>query len=124
MQSAIGRLRSQGSARSGAAGWKAMRYTSVGVLLLTLWFLFSALTMVGASHAEWALWFRSPVNASLMILLVLTTFYHAKLGVQEVIEDYVHGEAVKVASLTALIFVTAVLATTCVVAILMLATGA
>lgn len=124
MQSAIGRLRSRGSARSGAAHWKAMRYTSVAVLLLTLWFVFSALTMVGAGYVEWTLWFRSPVNASLMVLLVLTTFYHAKLGVQEVIEDYVHGEAMKVAALTALIFVTAVLATASVVSILMLATGA
>lgn len=123
MQPAIGRIRARGSARSGAAAWKAMRYTSVALLFLTVWFVFTAVAMAGASYLEWAAWFRSPLNAGLMVLLVVTAFYHAKLGVQEVIEDYVHTESTKVAAVVALNFVAALLATTCIVAILMLATG-
>ena len=123
MQPAIGRIRARGSARSGAAAWKAMRYTSVALLFLTVWFVFTAIAMAGATYPEWAAWFRSPLNAGLMVLLVVTAFYHAKLGVQEVIEDYVHTESTKVAAVVALNFVAALLATTCIVAILMLATG-
>jgi len=124
MQPAIGRVRARGSARSGVGHWKAQRLTAIANLLLVLWFVFSAVAMAGSGHAEWALWFHSPVNAALMILLVLSTFYHARLGLQVVIEDYVHAEGVKVASLVAITFVVAVLATICIVSILTLATGA
>lgn len=124
MQPAIGRVRARGSARSGVGHWKAQRLTAIGNLLLVLWFAFSAVAMAGSGHAEWVLWFHSPVNAALMILLVLSTFYHARLGLQVVIEDYVHAEGVKVASLVAITFVVAVLATICIVSILTLATGA
>jgi succinate dehydrogenase / fumarate reductase, membrane anchor subunit len=123
MQSAIGKVRSRGSARSGVGHWKAQRVTALANLLLVLWFVFNAVGMAGSGYAEWAVWFQSQVNASLMILLILSTFYHAKLGVQVVIEDYVHGEAIKVASLVAVTFATAVLATSCIVSVLMLATG-
>ena len=123
MQPAIGRLRARGSARSGVGHWKAMRITAVALLLLVLWFAFVAIAMAGASYEEWASWFRSPFNAGLVILLVLNAFYHARLGVQEILEDYVHVESVKVAALVATTFLAALLATVCVVSVLMLATG-
>jgi succinate dehydrogenase / fumarate reductase membrane anchor subunit len=123
MQSAIGRMRARGSARAGVGHWKAQRVTAVINLVLVLWFVVQAVGMAGAGHAEWAAWFRSQVNASLMIVLVLSTFYHVRLGLQVPIEDYVHHEGVKVASLLALTLVCAVLAASCVVSILMLATG-
>ena len=123
MQSAIGKVRARGSARSGVGHWKAQRVTALANLLLVLWFVFNAVGMAGSGHAEWTVWFQSQLNASLMILLVLSTFYHAKLGVQVVIEDYVQAEAAKVAGLVAVTFATAVLATACIVSVLMLATG-
>ena len=64
-----------------------------------LWFLFNAISMAGAGYAEWVAWFQSPLNASLMVMLVLSVFYHAKMGVQVMIEDYVHTEGLKVAGL-------------------------
>lgn len=124
MQSAIGRMRARGSARSGVGHWKAQRVTAIINLVLVLWFVVQAVGMAGAGHAEWAAWFKSQVNASLMVVLVLSTFYHVRLGVQVAIEDYVHHEGIKVASLLALTLACAVLAASCVVSILMLATGA
>ena len=123
MQPAIGRVLARGSTRSGVGHWKAQRVTAIASLLLVLWFVFVAIGMAGSDHGEWALWFQSPLNAALMILLVLSTFYHAKLGLQVVIEDYVHAEGIKVASLLAITFATALLAFICIISILMLATG-
>lgn len=123
MQSAIGKVRARGSAKSGVGHWKAQRVTAIANLLLVLWFVFTAVAMAGEGYAEWAGWFQSPLNATLMVLLILSTFYHAKLGVQVVIEDYVHSEGVKVASLLAVTFAIALLATACIVSVLILATG-
>ena len=124
MQSAIGRMRARGSARSGVGHWKAQRVTAIINLVLVLWFVVQVVGMAGAGHAEWTVWFQSQVNASLMVVLVLSTFYHVRLGVQVAIEDYVHHEGIKVASLLALTLACAVLASSCVVSILMLVTGA
>ncbi len=124
MQSAIGRVRARGSLKSGVGHWKAQRVTAVINLVLVAWFLLQTIAMAGAGYAEWTVWFRSQVNASLLIVLVLSTFYHVRLGIQVAIEDYVHSEATKVVSLLLLTLLTAILATSCVVSILMLATGA
>ncbi len=123
MQSAIGRLRARGSAHSGVGHWKAQRVTAIANLFLVIWFLFNAIGMAGAGYAEWAAWFQSPLNASLMVMLVLSAFFHAKMGVQVMIEDYVHHEGLKVAALVGATLAAAALATACVVSILMLATG-
>jgi len=123
MQSAIGRLRARGSAHSGVAHWKAQRVSAFSNLLLVLWFLFNAIGMAGAGHAEWVAWFQSPLNASLMVMLVLSVFFHARLGVQVMIEDYVHSDSLKVTALIAVTLAAAAMATACVVSILMLATG-
>ena len=57
------------------------------------------LSLVGADHATVSSWLQSPINAVLMILLLLATFHHLQLGLQVVIEDYIHGEGTKIASL-------------------------
>ena len=124
MQSAIGRLRARGSAKSGFAHWKAQRVTAVINLVTLVWFLFHAMAMSGAGYAEWTAWFQSPLNAGLLLALTLSTFYHVHLGFQVMTEDYIHSEATRIAALMIETVVVALLAASCVVAILMLATGA
>jgi succinate dehydrogenase / fumarate reductase membrane anchor subunit len=88
-----------------------------------LWFVFSAMALAGASYAEVRSWLASPLAATLMILLVISVFYHAPLGLQVIIEDYVHHPGMRVAALVLVRLVAAGLAVACIVAILTVAFG-
>jgi succinate dehydrogenase / fumarate reductase membrane anchor subunit len=81
------------------------------------------IVLTGASQAEIAAWISSPIVASLLLLLVVTTFYHSYLGLQVVIEDYVHNEAIKLATLICVQGASIVLALIAVVSICMILFG-
>ena len=119
----LGRVRGLGSAKEGPAHWWAQRVTGVALVPLCLWFVFSAVSLVGADLAAFQSWLGTHGNALLMVLFVITLFHHAQLGVHEVIEDYVHGEKAKVASLVAVKFTAALFAASCVLAILKVSFG-
>lgn len=89
------RVRGLGSAKEGVAHWWAQRVTALALIPLTVWFVASIVSLVGATHAAVIDWVASPVPAILLILLTVAVFHHAQLGLQVVIEDYVHGEAAK-----------------------------
>lgn len=98
----LARARGLGSAKEGVAHWKLQRITSVSELILEIWFVVQLVRMFGSSYDEWVAWFTSPINASLMAVWMVSVFYHTKLGLQVVVEDYVHGRAMKIALLLAL----------------------
>ncbi len=123
MRSDLGRVRGLGSAKEGAAHWWAQRITGVALVPLCLWFVFSVVSLVGADLAAFKAWLGAHGNALLMVLFVIALFHHAQLGVHEVIEDYVHGEKTKVASLVAVKFIAAIFAASCVLAILRVSFG-
>jgi succinate dehydrogenase / fumarate reductase, membrane anchor subunit len=123
VQSPIARVRGLGPAREGTTHWIRQRLTAISNILLVLWFVFSAIALAGAGYEEVRAWLAAPVPASLMILLVISTFYHARLGVQVVIEDYVHHEGVKIGSLAAVTLIIFGLAVACIVAVLKVAIG-
>ena len=102
--SAIGRVRGLGSAKAGAHHWWLERMTSVATLLLFVWFLVSLLRLPRLNHEGVTLWLQSPLNAVPMLLLIVTTFWHLKLGMQVIIEDYVHEEGTKLFTITLLNF--------------------
>ncbi len=95
MRSQLGRVRGLGASKSGVGTWWAERVTSIALVPLTLWFVFSALRLVGAPHAAVLDWMASPVTIVLMICLLLTTFHHMQLGLVVIVEDYVHVESAR-----------------------------
>ncbi len=101
MRSPLGRVRGLGSARDGVGHWWAARMTALALIPLALWFVASVVTLTGADYATVRAWIGSPVVAGLLVLLVLMTFTHAALGLQEIVEDYIHHEGAKLAALLA-----------------------
>lgn len=101
LRSPLGRVRGLGSAKSGTEHFWAQRVTAVALIPLTLWFVYSILALGSGDHAAASAWMQSPVNAVLLLLLVVATFHHMQLGLQVVIEDYIHIEGMKIAMLVA-----------------------
>ena len=87
----LGRVRGLGSAKSGSHHWWLQRVTALGNILLVLWFLFSLIRLPQLDYKTVVTWLASPLSAVLMSLLVINVCWHFRLGLQVVIEDYVHG---------------------------------
>ncbi len=100
METPISRVRGLGSARSGAHHWWLERLTSVATLLLVVWLLVSLLTLPDLAYGTIVEWLGSPLGAVPMLLLIVSTFWHAKLGLQVVVEDYVDDEGLKLFTIT------------------------
>lgn len=86
----IGRARGLGSARTGTHHWWLERLTSVSTLLLFIWFLVSLLRLPSLDHQTVVEWLRAPIAAVPMLLLIVSTFWHSRLGLQVIADDYVH----------------------------------
>jgi succinate dehydrogenase / fumarate reductase, membrane anchor subunit len=99
MRSPLGRVLGLGSAKEGVEHWWRQRTTALLLVPLVLWFVIGVIGRVGAGRAAVVAWMHNPMAAVFMTLLIATTFYHAALGLQVVIEDYVHGEGTKLAVL-------------------------
>ncbi len=95
IKSPLARARGLGSAKEGAEHWMGQRITAIANIPLVLWLVYSIVGLKGASHGEFTNWLENPINAILMILMILSVFYHARLGAQVVTEDYVHHEGLK-----------------------------
>jgi succinate dehydrogenase / fumarate reductase membrane anchor subunit len=99
LRTPLGKVRGLGSAKHGLEHWWAQRLTAVALLPLSIWFIVSLLKLAALDHAELTYWLASPLNAALLIFLVFALFHHAQLGMQVVIEDYIHSDFEKIASL-------------------------
>lgn len=89
MRAPVGRARGLGSAKEGVAHWTAQRLSAVALALLTPWFVWLVVSLVGADQALAAARLGSPINATLMLAYVGAALWHAQLGMQVVIEDYI-----------------------------------
>lgn len=98
----IGRVRGLGSAHNGTHHWLLQRFTAIGNLFLMAWLIASLIMLPSFSYDAVREWLASPVAATAMGLLIVSTFWHARLGLQVVVEDYVHEHANKFAAIAAL----------------------
>ncbi|WDA40478.1 succinate dehydrogenase, hydrophobic membrane anchor protein [Erythrobacter sp. BLCC-B19] len=98
----IGRVRGLGAAHHGAHHWLVQRFTAIGNVVLMSWLIVSLALLGDYGHASVVKWLSQPVSATAMILLVFSLFWHARLGLQVLIEDYLHEPGTKFAALAAL----------------------
>lgn len=106
----LGKARGLGSAKAGIHHWWAQRLTAIALVPLTLWFVASIAGLAGAEIGPVRAWIGEPVTAILLVLLIAATFHHMQLGMQVVIEDYVHVEGLKITGIVLVKFAAIVLA--------------
>ena len=95
----LGRVDGLGAAKSGTGHFWRQRLTALALVPLSVWFVASALAYVGAEQGAVAAFFAQPLNAILMFLFVLAAVYHMSLGLQIIVEDYVHREGLKLVAI-------------------------
>jgi succinate dehydrogenase / fumarate reductase membrane anchor subunit len=118
LRSPLGRARGLGSARSGSNHWWAQRLTAIALVPLTLWFIFSVIHLAGAPQDAVIGWLSGPLTLVFMLLLIVMQFYHLNLGLQVVIEDYVHHDPTKMAAILAMKAFCLLLGLVCIVSVL------
>ena len=124
LRTRLGRVRGLGSAKEGVAHWWAQRITALALVPLTFWLAASLAALAGAPHAEVVAWLRGPLAAALMMVLLATGFHHLQLGVQVVVEDYVHAGWLKLTVIIAVKFTSVLAALVGIFAVLRIALGA
>jgi succinate dehydrogenase / fumarate reductase membrane anchor subunit len=92
LRSPLGRARGMGAAKAGTHHWWMQRVTSVALLPLTLWLVFSLARMPDSTWQQAVSWIGRPFNAVLLLAFLAAGFHHTAAGLQVVIEDYVRGE--------------------------------
>ena len=123
MRTPLGRVRGLGSAKSGTQHFWHQRLTALANVPLTIGFIAILMSLLGRGHAAVVQILGSPLVAIVMLLFIGSATYHMKLGMQVIIEDYVHDEKLKVAAIIANTFFAVAVAAVTVFAILKLSFG-
>jgi succinate dehydrogenase / fumarate reductase membrane anchor subunit len=121
LRSPLGRVLGHGSAKEGVSHWWVQRLSSIALVPLTLWFLFALLGLPSFDYLTVRSWMGASWTPVFLVLLVGTLCYHSWLGVQVVIEDYVHGHGTKLVSLLGSSFVHAIVGAAGIFAVLKIA---
>ena len=120
----IGRVRALGSAHSGAHHWLMQRFTAIGNLVLGLWLVIALVGLGDYTFASVRAWAAKPLSATGLALFAISAFWHARLGLQVLIEDYVHEHANKFACMALLNLAAFAGGAACLFAIVRIALGA
>ena len=121
MRSPLGRARGLGSAKDGVSHFIWQRLTAIALVPLSFWFVYSVVSLAGQDYGHFRAWLGQPGNLTMMILVIFAVFHHGQLGMQVVIEDYVHDEKTMFTSLIAMKFAAVLMAVFSVVAVLRIA---
>lgn len=123
LRSPLARVLGLGSAKEGVSHWWWQRITAIALIPTGIWFVYSVLVLVSADQASALQWLRSPAHAAMFLLFNVVVFWHALLGLQVVIEDYIHTEWLKLGLLIGLKLVLIFLATVAVLIVLQITLG-
>jgi succinate dehydrogenase / fumarate reductase, membrane anchor subunit len=123
LRSSLGKAQGQGAAHSGVHHWWMQRLTALALVPLTVWLAASLVALPGHSYDDVHTWMRQSVTSLLLILLVGVAAWHSRLGVQVVIEDYVHDRGSRTLALILSSFLHTLLAVAGVFAILKVSFG-
>ena len=91
MRDPLATARGLGSAKDGVNHWWMQRVTAIALLLLSPWFIYFAVSLIGADHFTVKAAIAKPLNATLLVSFIIAMLWHARLGLQVVVEDYIHG---------------------------------
>nr|VFK38831.1 MAG: succinate dehydrogenase / fumarate reductase membrane anchor subunit [Candidatus Kentron sp. TC] len=123
LRTPLAQVRGLGSAKQGAHHWWMQRITGVMLVPLFVWFIGAMVAVVTGGYAEVAELIRSPIATGGLLVLIIAIFYHAALGLQVVIEDYVPSEGTQVSAVIIMRFLMALLAAISAVSVFKVAMG-
>lgn len=102
LRTPLARARGLGSAKSGTGHWWAQRLTALALIPLVIWFVITMIIATGSDYYDAIALIGNPVTAVLLVLLIVAGLHHAQLGLQVVVEDYVHAKSIELILLLAI----------------------
>lgn len=117
LQTPLAKVRGLGVAKTGTAHFWTQRMTAIALIPLSFWMVNYTIQLLTASHTEIIIWLAGPIDTTLAIAWVIAAFYHAALGLQVVIEDYIHTQWLKITAIGFIHLVFCFLALAAIVAI-------
>ena len=110
LRTPLSEVKGLGSAKEGTSHFWSQRLTAIALIPLVLWLAFSVAALPGMDYLSVREWLSSPFTAIMMVLFIMVAFYHSRLGLQTVIEDYVGGHAGRTVAIIGVTFAAAILA--------------